>query len=410
MENLEIAAVLKEFGDLLEIKGSNPFRIRAYRNAVRTIKDLTRSLASMVEGGEDLTELPGIGKEMANHIRELVKWGELEALEQLGEEVPRTLADLIRLGGVGPKKAKKLWEELGVTSVDELEVALEEDRVQGLDGFGKKSAEKIAQAIDDFRKLQGRFLLSEVDVLLPPLVAYLEKSPRVQRIEIAGSYRRRQETVGDADLLVLCESDAEEVMDRFRAYPGAVRTEASGPTKSRILLRSGLSVDLRVLPKESYGAALQYFSGSKEHNVAIRTLGVKKGLRINEYGVFEETAGTKIAAGNEVASPANAAGSEERPGSVGEGRRIAGETEESVYAAVGLPWIPPRLRENRGEVEAAAEGALPTVVTLDDIRGDLQMHSTWSDGAQSLYPKQFEKLQRQVSAFYDILQENGGTA
>jgi DNA polymerase (family 10) len=372
LQNLEIAAVLKEFGDLLEIKGSNPFRIRAYRNAVRTIKDLSRSLSSMVEAGEDLTELPSIGKEMANHIRELVEWGELEALEQLGEEVPRTLTDLIRLDGVGPKKAKKLWEELDVTSVDELEVALREDRVQALEGFGKKSAEKIFRAIDDFRKHQGRFLLSDADVLLPPLVAYMEESPRVERIEVAGSYRRRQETLGDADLLVLCESGCEEVMDRFQAYPGAVRIEAAGATKSRILLRSGLSVDLRVLPKESYGAALQYFTGSKEHNVAVRSLGVKKGLRINEYGVFEEGPDSGDAGpGSEGAGPE-------------EGHRIAGETEESVYAAVGLPWIPPRLRENRGEVEVAAEGTLPVLLSLDDMRGDLQMHSTWSDGAQSL--------------------------
>ena len=179
MENLEIAAALKEFADLLEIKGSNPFRIRAYRNAIRTINDLTRPLAGMVEEGEDLTELPGIGKDMAGHIRELVEWGELSALEQLGEEVPRTLTDLIRLDGVGPKKAKKLWEELGVTSVDELEEALEEDRVAGLSGFGKKSSEKIVRSIEDFRKHQGRFLLSHVDILIQPLLAYMSEAPGV---------------------------------------------------------------------------------------------------------------------------------------------------------------------------------------------------------------------------------------
>ena len=187
MENMEIAAVLREFGDLLEIKGSNPFRIRAYRNAVRTINDLTRSLASMVEAGEDLTELPGIGKEMANHIRELVEWGELSALEALGEEVPRSLTDLIRLDGVGPKKAKRLWEELEVTSVDELEEALEADRVAGLSGFGKKSAEKIGRSIQDFRKHQGRFLLSDVDVLIQPLLRHLEEGGQVERVEVAGS-------------------------------------------------------------------------------------------------------------------------------------------------------------------------------------------------------------------------------
>ena len=362
MENLEIAAVLKEFADLLEIKGSNPFRIRAYRNAVRTINDLTRPLAGMVEAGEDLTELPGIGKDMAGHIRELVEWGELSALEQLGEKVPRTLTDLIRLDGVGPKKAKKLWDELGVTSVDELEEGLEAGRVAELSGFGKKSSEKIVQSIEDFRKHQGRFLLSHVDILIKPLMAYLSETPGVERVEAAGSYRRRQETVGDIDLLVLCDEASEEVMARFQRYPGALRVEAAGGTKSRIVLRSGLPVDLRILPKESYGAALHYFSGSKEHNVAIRTLGVKNGLKISEYGVFQS--------GEE---------------SAGEEERLGGEREEDVFSALNLPWISPLLRENRGELEAAREDRLPRLLTLKDVRGDLQMHSTWSDGANSIF-------------------------
>ncbi len=361
MENLEIAAALKELGDLLEIQGSNPFRIRAYRNAVRTINDLTRPLTAMVEEGEDLTELPGIGKEMATHIRELVESGELSALEKLGEEVPRSLADLMRLDGVGPKKAKTLWEELGVTSVDELGEALEADRVAGLSGFGRKSAEKIARSIEGFRKHQGRFLLSEADLLIQPLLRYLEEFPGVERLEVAGSYRRRQETVGDIDILVLCGGDRGTVMKGFCSYPGAVRVEAAGETKGRIVLRSGLPVDLRIVPRESYGSALHYFSGSKEHNVAIRTLGVKKGLRINEYGVFRED-------------------DSEAP----EGERLGGEEEEDVFQAVGLPWISPLLRENRGEVEAATEGKLPELLSIARIRGDLQMHSTWSDGANTL--------------------------
>jgi DNA polymerase (family 10) len=367
MENLEIAAVLKEFADLLEIKGSNPFRIRAYRNAIRTINDLTRPLAGMVEEGEDLTELPGIGKDMAAHIRELVEWGELSVLEQLGDEVPRTLTDLIRLGGLGPKKAKKLWEELGVTSVDELEEALEADRVAGLSGFGKKSAEKIVQSIEDFRKHQGRFLLSHVDILIRPLLAYMSEAPGVEKVEAAGSYRRRQETVGDIDLLVLCEEAPEEVMARFQKYPGALRVEASGATKSRIVLRSGLPVDMRIVPRESYGAALHYFSGSKEHNVAIRTLGVKKGLKINEYGVYR----------------GDRKGSQDEEGPQKEGR-LGGGAEEDVFGALDLPWISPLLRENRGELDAAREARLPHLLTLKDIRGDLQMHSTWSDGANSI--------------------------
>jgi DNA polymerase (family 10) len=381
MENLEVAQVLEEVADLLEIRGSNPFRIRAYRNAVRTIRGLTRPLAAMLAEGEELTELPGIGKEMASHVRELVEFGELRMLEDLGREIPRTLTDLVRLDGVGPKKAKKLWESLGVTGVDELEALIPTGRLETLEGFGKKSVEKIGRSIEDFRKHQGRFLLSEADVLVAPLVKHLQETPGVERVEVAGSYRRRKETVGDIDLLVLCQENQEEVMARFAGYPGAVRVEAAGETRGRILLRSGLPVDIRILPRESYGAALHYFSGSKEHNVAIRTLGVRRGLRINEYGVFR------------VGEPGPGEGSVEgREGGDAEAQdtgtpsdeRIGRETEEDVFRAVGLPWITPLLRENRGEIEAARDGCLPALVSMEDIRGDLQMHSTWSDGENTI--------------------------
>jgi DNA polymerase (family 10) len=381
VENLEVAQVLEEVADLLEIRGSNPFRIRAYRNAVRTIRGLTRPLAAMLAEGEELTELPGIGKEMANHVRELVEFGELRMLEELGREVPRTLTDLIRLDGVGPKKAKKLWESLGVKGVDELEALIPTGRLEALEGFGKKSVEKIGQSIEDFRKHQGRFLLSEADVLVAPLVKHLQETPGVERVEVAGSYRRRKETVGDIDLLVLCQENEEEVMARFAGYPGAVRVEAAGETRGRILLRSGLPVDIRILPRESYGAALHYFSGSKEHNVAIRTLGVRRGLRINEYGVFrvgEPGQGDGSVEGRrakEVESEGTGTPSDER---------VGGEMEEDVFRAVGLPWITPLLRENRGEIDAAREGCLPALVSVEDIRGDLQMHSTWSDGENSI--------------------------
>ena len=362
MENLEIASVLRELADLLEIQGANPFRIRAYRNAIRTVNGLTQSVASMIEDGVDLSELPGIGKDLSSHIRELVGTGRMEVLEELGKEVPRSLADLVRLEGVGPKKAKKLWEELGVTSVDDLEAPLKDGRVAQLEGFGQKTAEKISRSIQDFRKHQGRFLLSEVDVLLAPLLQYLEGGGNVSRLEVAGSYRRRKETVGDVDLLASCDGEPSEVMDRFMNYQAVESVEAAGETRGRVRLRSGLSVDLRVVPEESFGAALQYFTGSKEHNVALRTLGVKKGLRINEYGVFQVDEGEED-------------GSEER---------LAGEEEAEVFAAVGLPWIPPVLREDRGEIQAARDGRLPNFLQIEDIRGDLQMHSTWSDGKHSL--------------------------
>ena len=357
MENFEIASALEELADLLEIKGSNPFRIRAYRNAVRTIHDLARPLTAMLEEGEDLTRLPGIGKDLAGHIRELATTGTLTLLEEVGRDVPRSLANLTRLDGVGPKKARKLWDELGVTSVDELEEALEAERVQALEGFGAKSAEKIRRSIQDFRKHRSRFLLSEADALIAPLLKALEGVSGVERVEVAGSYRRRKETVGDMDLLVLCRGDQapETVMDRFTGYPGVQRVVSAGSTRGRVLLRSGLPVDIRILPEESYGAALHYFTGSKEHNVAIRTLGVQRGLRINEYGIFRKTE-----------------------------ERVGGSSEEEVFQAVGLPWISPLLRENRGEVEAARDGRLPKLLEGEDIRGDLQMHSTWSDGKNTL--------------------------
>jgi DNA polymerase (family 10) len=361
MQNLEIASALSEVADLLEIQGANPFRIRAYRNAARTVNDLTRSLSEMMDSEEDLTELPGIGNDMAGHIRELLTTGKLGTLEALGREIPRTLVHLIRLDGLGPKKAKRLWEELGITSVDDLETAVADGLVEGLAGFGRKSADRIARSVRDFRASQGRFLLSEADVLVRPLVDFLREIPGVERVEVAGSYRRRQETVGDIDVLVLSDGNAGGIMERFVAYPGASRIEASGDTKGRIALRSGLPVDLRILPSRSYGSALHYFSGSKEHNVAVRTLGSRMGLKINEYGVF----------------------SEEGPEGRGE-TRLGGEEEEDVFRAVGLPWIPPLLRENRGEIEAGLEGGRPRLLRTGEIRGDLQMHSTWSDGTHSI--------------------------
>ena len=359
MENLEVTGALTELADLLEIQGANPFRVRAYRNAVRTINGLTRSLVSMIEEEEDLTELPGIGKDMSGHIQELIETGELGRLREVLEEVPRGVVDLMKLDGVGPKKARRVWEELDVTTVDELESAVQVGRVEELDGFGKKSCEKILRSIEDFRKHIGRFLLSEVDALISPLLEHMKRAPGVERLGVAGSYRRRRETVGDVDLLALCEGDSKAVMDHFTAFAGGGRVEASGETRGRIVLRSGLPVDLRIFPRDSYGAALHYFSGSKEHNVAIRSLAIRRGLRISEYGVF-------------------------RSGEGDEEERVGGATEEEVFHSVGLPWISPLLREDRGEIQAAAQGKLPQLLELRDIRGDLQMHSTWSDGKQSI--------------------------
>lgn len=368
MENIEIVAVLGELADLLEIKGSNPFRIRAYRNAIQTINSLTRSLEGMVEDGEDLTDLPAVGKDIAGHIEELISTGGLSRLEEVAAEVPRTLAELVKLDGVGPKKVKKLWNELGVTTVDQLEEALEADRVVSLEGFGATSAEKIRRSIEDYRKQVGRFLLSEAEVLIQPLLDYLGAVDGLDELEIAGSFRRRSETVGDLDVLARAREGREEaIMGRFVKFPSVDRVVSAGVTKGAVVLRSGLEVDLRIVPRESWGAALLYFTGSKEHNVALRARAVRQGLRVNEWGVFRVPDGQD---------------DEDRTDDIGE--RLGGTEEEDAYRILGLEWIPPVLRENRGEIEAAETGSLPSLVRLDDIRGDLQMHSTWSDGKASI--------------------------
>ena len=367
MQNLDVARELTTLADLLEIQGANPFRIRAYRNAVNTVNSLSRPLAVMVAEGEDLTELPGIGSSVAQHIQELLATGRITRLEEIAAELPVTLVELMRLDGVGPKKARKLFDELEVRTVDDLEAALEAGRVEALEGFGKKSAGKIRVAIEDHRKHTGRFRIHEVEALIAGLLEHMADAPGVERMEVAGSLRRRKETIGDVDILASSEGDGTPVVDHFVSYPGAARVEGAGGTKGSIVLHSGLQVDLRVIPARSFGAALQYFTGSKEHNVAVRTRAVRAGLRVNEWGVFRVPEG----------------GDASELGKEG-GERVAGATEEEVYEALGMPWVPPVLRENRGEVEAALAGELPELVELEQIRGDLQMHSTWSDGKVSL--------------------------
>lgn len=367
MENLDVARTLTTLADLLEIQGASPFRIRAYRNAVTTIDSLTRTLESMVENGEDLTELPGVGTSVAKHVTELLETGRITRLDEVSAEVPITLVELVRLDGVGPKKAKKLFDELGVKTVDDLEAALDAGTVQQLDGFGAKSAEKIKVAIEDHRKHTGRFQIHEAEKLIAGLFEHVRSAPGVDEAIVAGSLRRRKETIGDVDILARYEGDGTPVVEHFVSFNGVARILGAGETKGSVLLHSGLQVDLRVIPGRSFGAALQYFTGSKEHNVAVRTRAVRQGLRVNEWGVFRVP---------EDASP-DELGKED-------GERLAGDTEEGVYEALGMAWVPPVLRENRGEVEAAVAGELPELVRLDQIKGDLQMHSTWSDGAVSL--------------------------
>jgi len=364
LDNVEIARALAEVADVLEIQGGDLYRIRAYRNAVRTIEIQTRPLARMVAEGAPLTVLPAIGKEMAGHIRELVTTGTLAFRDSLLAEVPRTLVEVMRLPGVGPKKARKLWDELHVGSIDELEAAARDGRVAALAGFGEKTQAKILSGIEEDRQRTGRFLLAEAERFVEPLVGYLSECPQLERLEVAGSYRRRCETVGDIDLLATAR-DAAPVMARLLAYPQIDQVLMAGDTRSTITLGNGLQVDLRVVPPDCYGAALLYFTGSKEHNVKLRRRAVERGLRISEYGAFRL---------------ADGAGGGGEDGGVW----IAGREEADVYATVGLAWIPPELREDHGEIEAAAAGSLPRLIEVGDMRGDLQMHSTWSDGRNTL--------------------------
>ncbi|MFW6180560.1 MAG: DNA polymerase/3'-5' exonuclease PolX [Spirochaetota bacterium] len=356
LHNRDVAGIFNKVADLLDIKGENQFRIRSYRNAARTISGLSGNVADMVGEGRDLTELPGIGKDLAGKIKEIVETGSLGQLEELEKKVPPDLLTLLQLSDLGPRRVQAINRELGVRTIDELEKAAREQRVRELEGFGEKTEQKILDDIERFRRRGGeqkRFLWVAAEEITVPLMAYLREAGEVDKIIAAGSYRRRQETVGDLDILVTC-SESGPVMERFTGYEDVQRVVSRGETRSSVVLRSGFQVDLRVVPEESYGAALHYFTGSKAHNVAIRTRGVKRGLKINEYGVFRDE------------------------------DRVGGRTEEEVYDLVGLPYIQPELREGRGEVEAAEDGRLPRLVEPGDIRGDLQMHTTDTDGKYSL--------------------------
>jgi DNA polymerase (family 10) len=351
VNNTAIARALTGIADLLEIRGENPFKVRAYRRATRTVEGLTRPLAAMVDAGADLTTLPGIGRDIARVITELVQTGESGRLSDLEKEIPATLGDLMRLNGIGPRRARQLHDALRIETLADLRNALERGDVERIPGFGPKTAETIRQSLSRPRG-PVRFRLADVEPIVDDMVAWLRAAPGIERLEPAGSYRRRAETVGDIDLLAICSAPG-PVVDRFTSYEGVSRVVARGSTRASVVLASGMQVDLRIVARESYGAALHYFTGNKAHNIAVRALGVSRGLRISEYGVFR-------------------------------GQRMGGETEEDVFGAVGMSFVPPELREDRGEIEAAGRGAIPDLITQNDIRGDLHMHSTWSDGRDSI--------------------------
>ena len=353
VHNAEVATAFEEMADLLEIEGANPFRVRAYRFAARTLRDLPAEVAEMVTKGEDLTSLPGIGDDLAGKIKEILATGTAAALEAQRKRVPATLTELLRIPGLGPKRVKTLAHELKIRSLSELQTAAQAGRVRTLAGFGEKTEQHILDALATRLAEAPRVQRAVAIPYAEALVAYLEQSSGVSRVIAAGSYRRGLETIGDLDILVTAPA-GRTVMDRFVAYQEVRDVLAHGATKSSVRLQSGLQVDLRVVPQESYGAALLYFTGSKAHNVVLRQLAQQRGLKLNEYGVFRG----------------------DKP--------VAGETEESVYASLGLPWIPPELREGRGEIDAAKAGRLPHLVDLQDLKGDLHAHTKATDGRNSL--------------------------
>jgi DNA polymerase (family 10) len=354
VENAEVARLFRELADLLEIEGANPYRVRAYRNAARTIENYPEPLAELAHRTpERLTDLPAIGEDLAHKITELVTTGSLAALAEARRRVPRGLASLLRLRGLGPKRVRMLFHELGVDSARALRAACLTGRVRELDGFGKRLELQLLHDLTEHRDEEHRLSRAVATQYADALLEYLRGAPGITHIEWAGSFRRRKDTVGDLDLLVTARR-AEEVTRRFLAYPEAEAVLARGTTRAEIRLRNGLQVDLRVLEPPGYGAGLFYFTGSKAHNIAVRRLAQERGLKLNEYGVWR--------------------------GDV----RIAGRTEREVARAVGLPFIPPELREDRGEIAAALTGTLPHLVTLEDIRGDLQCHTTDSDGRDGL--------------------------
>ena len=355
--NDAIAKVLDEIGDLIELKGENVFRAVTYRAAARAIRDLREPLSKLVEE-KRLKEIPKVGPSVAEAIEQLVTTGRSKRHEELQAAVPPGLLTLLRVPGVGPATARTIYDHLKITSIDELEEAAKDHRLLQLPKIQAKTEENILKSIAALKQRTGRSLLHEARAAANEMVAYLRAATGAERISIAGSLRRYRETIGDVDIVVASESAA-PIMEAFVRGPTVERILAQGETKSSVVVSRGLQIDLRVVPPASYGAALLYFTGSKEHNVRLRGLALRRKLLLNEYGLY-------------------------RVGAEARGQEIAAETEEDVYGALGLDWIPPELREDRGEIDAAAAHALPKLVGVDQVRGDLHTHTSWTDGRDPL--------------------------
>lgn len=353
VKNIDIANIFDRLADLLELEGENPFRVRAYRNAAATVENLPQNLEEMVKKGDDLTSLPAIGNDLAQKINDIVNHKEIDLLKRLEEKNPIDFEELNRIQGLGPRRIKKLYEILNVQNIDDLYHAAEEQKIRDLPGFSKKIEEHILEEIKKIKEKYNRMKISTAEQNALPIVEYLRENRSIQDIEIAGSYRRRKETIGDLDILVTCE-DSISVMTHFVNYFDIDEVLSKGDTRSSIILKSGIQVDLRVLPQKSYGAAMLYFTGSKAHNIVIRKLAKQKDWKVNEYGLFSND------------------------------DFLAGETEKGIYNKLGLSYIEPELRENRGEFEAAESGNLPELIKLSDIKGDLHTHTNLTDGKNTL--------------------------
>ncbi len=384
MNNRDVAAHFDEIADLLEFQDANPFRVRAYRNAARRLNDLSEPLSNIAADPQrEFTEIDGIGKDLALKIGELLETGQIAMLEELRSQIPGGVLAMVRIPGMGPKKAAALHKELGITSLDALKAACEAGQVEALKGFGKKTQEKILAGIDTAAKAHQRMYWAHADEIVQLLLTHMRQLPGIRQMEVTGSYRRGRETIGDLDLLVDAD-DVEAVMDHLNRFEELATVIGRGDTKMSIRLGRGLQIDLRVVQGKSFGAALQYFTGSKDHNIIVRGMAKDRGLLINEYGVFRAAVGG--------GRRAKGQGPEKEPGPQPSAlspqpdspNYLAGRTEEEVYAVLDLPWFPPEIREARQEFAWAAAGGLPDLIEATDLKGDLHMHTTASDGKASL--------------------------
>ncbi|MCR4428717.1 MAG: DNA polymerase/3'-5' exonuclease PolX [Caldiserica bacterium] len=369
MKNQEVADLLNKISALLELKGENRFKVIAYAEAARRIENLSTPIENLYREGK-LNQIPGVGQSIAEKIKDFLETGKSAYLEELTREVPEELIELEKVPGVGPKVALLLFKELGIKNLGDLEKALSSNLLRNLPRLGPKSEENIKRGLETLKRRSARIPLGHALPLAEELVQFLKQFPFVKQVEACGSLRRMKETIGDLDILVASREE-EKTMKAFTGWPEVQEVLAVGPTKSSVLTKSALQVDLRVVRPDSFGSALQYFTGSQAHNIKLREIAIKKGLKLNEYGVFR----------------------------VEDDKKIAGETEEEVYSALDLPWIPPELREDQGEIERAKAGDLPALVELKDIKGDLHVHSDWSDGTSTI-----EEMVKQAKAMgYEYL-------